>query len=134
MNGNNLKQHGIKNTTARSEIISILDKQSKPLDVVAIIDLLRSNSFSTDQATVYRILNTFYKKGIVSRIELGEGKYRYELQKDDHHHLICTNCGSIADIEDKFMNKFEKEIKEKKGFLVKSHSLEFFGLCKNCQK
>ena len=125
-----LQEKGLKTTTARVAVLNLLEKQNNPTDVFTIVENLNDQA---DQATIYRILEVLTEKGIVNRLEFGEGKYRYELQKDDHHHLICTNCGNISDIEDKYMDRIEAEIKKDKGFLVKSHSLEFFGLCKNCQ-
>lgn len=123
----------IKKTPARSAITQFLSSSNSPVDAMQIIKYLRGKNLNTNKVTVYRIMEFMLKNGIVNRLEFGEGKYRYELQKDDHHHLICSSCGSISDIEDKRMEKFEEEIKRKTGFLVKSHSLEFFGICQNCQ-
>lgn len=123
-----------RKTPAREAIIDFLSVSKSPADATDILKFLRSKNLNTNKVTVYRNLENLYKNGTLERLEFGEGKYRYELQKDDHHHLICTNCGSIADIPDDHMEDFEAEIKHKTGFLVKRHSLEFFGLCKNCRK
>ncbi len=128
-----LENSGLKKTEARIALIDLLEREDSPMDVLSIVSSLKSKGIRVDQATVYRILEVFTNKSLINRLEFGEGKYRYELQKDDHHHLICLNCGRIEDIEDKYMKKFESDIRGKKGFLVESHSLEFFGLCKNCQ-
>jgi len=121
---------GLKNTPPRLAIFSVLKMQQRPLNVLEILELVKNKA---DLATIYRTLEIFFDKGLINKVEFGEGKYRYELKRADHHHLICSNCEKIEDISDGFMEDFEKEIKSKKGFLVKSHSLEFFGLCKNCQ-
>ena len=123
----------IKKTPARSAITEFLSSSSLPVDVEQVIKFLRSKNLNTNKVTVYRIIEFMLKNGIVNRLEFGEGKYRYELQKNHHHHLICQNCGEIEDAEGNFVEEIENEIRVKKGFLVKSHSLEFFGLCKNCQ-
>lgn len=123
----------IKKTPARSAITEFLSSSSLPVDVEQVIKFLRSKNLNTNKVTVYRIIEFMLKNGIVNRLEFGEGKYRYEMQKDHHHHLVCTNCGAIKDVPGDFLGKFEKEIRNKEGFLVKSHSLEFFGICKNCQ-
>jgi len=47
---------------------------------------------------------------------------------------MCENCGKIEDIPDTTLPSFEKEIAKRHKFLVKRHSLEFFGLCDECQK
>lgn len=128
-----LQELGLKSTEARIALLNLLDKEDNPLDVYSITESLKSDGVEVDPATVYRILDILTVKGLIVRLEFGEGKYRYEMQKEDHHHLICSSCGKIEDIEDRKMEEFEAEIKRKKGFMVKSHSLEFFGICKKCQ-
>lgn len=128
-----LKQSDLDVTPRRIHMLQLFESSykldKKPLDAKYFINVLHA-----DRVTVFRMLNTFVDKGIIRKLEFGEGKARYELAtKGDHHHLICTSCGSVKDIEDKYMNKLEKEIQRDKKFIVKSHSLEFFGLCKNCQ-
>lgn len=124
---------GLKNTPSRLAVLSVLEKENKPLSVLEIYEPIKDKA---DLATVYRNLEVFRENNLVDRVEFGEGKYLYEIRKEDHHHLICLNlyCGKVEDIEDKFMSEWEREIKETKGFLVKNHSVEFFGLCKDCQK
>jgi Fur family transcriptional regulator, ferric uptake regulator len=69
------------------------------------------------------------------QIQFQEGKLRYELAgKEHHHHLVCENCGKIEDVLSRVIPALEEEIKNKHKFLVKRHSLEFFGLCEDCQK
>jgi len=133
MNTDYSKQ-GLKQTEARSAVVMILGNSNGPLDVAGIKEELEKLDLKVDQATVYRILNTFHEKGIVKRIEIGEGKYRYEIEKEHHHHLVCTNCGKIEDIEIDLSDDFDREVFKKKGFRVESHSLEFFGVCELCQK
>ena len=122
-----------RKTPAREAITEFLSLADAPVDIEQIINFLRSKSLNTNKVTVYRIIEYLYKEGIVNRLDLQEGKFRYELAKDDHHHLICDNCGKIDIVSDTVIPEMEKEIQKKQNFLVKRHSLEFFGLCKNCQ-
>lgn len=128
-----LKGVSLKITPARIAVLNFLETTKEPVDVGNILDFLREKDLNSDPATIFRMMNQFFEKGIIQRVQFGEGKYRYEKSDNDHHHLICTTCGKVEDIGDKNMKDFENEIKTKKGFLVKHHSLEFFGLCKNCQ-
>jgi len=128
-----IRKADLKSTPARVAVLKYLESIESPVDVLNILDYLEKNNLKFDQATVYRILDLFYKKGFVQKIEFGEGKYRYEKNQNHHHHLICTNCGSIEDVAGDFVSDIEENIKKDKGFKVKSHTLEFFGLCKNCQ-
>lgn len=129
-----LRGVSLRATPARIALMNLLEKSDKPLDVQAMIEYLQTKDVDTDPATVFRIINMFTEKGLARQVQLNEGKFRYELSsKPDHHHLICQKCGAIEDISDCSIEKLEKEITRKKKFLVKSHSLEFFGVCKQCQ-
>lgn len=125
----------LRATPARIALMSLLETADKPIDVQSMIHYLKENNIRTDPATVFRIVNMFTKKGLLKPVQLNEGKYRYELtSKVDHHHLVCESCGNIKDISDCNIDLLEKDIERKKKFKVASHSLEFFGICANCQK
>jgi len=128
-----LENASLKTTPARLAVLSFLNENSDPLSAESIFDHVAGEHSPADRATIYRILETFFQKGIIKRLELGEGKYRYELTGEEHHHLICESCGKIEDISDCNISEFEKEIGRKKKFTVRRHSLEFFGLCSDCQ-
>ena len=124
----------LRTTPARLAVLGFLNENPNPLSADVIFDHLKIEHNQADRATIYRILETFFQKGLIKRLELGEGKYRYELAGEDHHHLICESCGAIEDISDCSISELEKEIAHKKKFLVKRHSLEFFGVCSTCQR
>jgi len=125
----------LRATPARIALLSLLETVDKPIDVQSMIQYLSENDIKTDPATVFRIVNMFTEKGLLKPIQLNEGKYRYELSSiADHHHLVCESCGNIEDISDCNIDLLEKDIESKKNFKVTSHSLEFFGICANCQK
>lgn len=130
-----LNEVSLKATPARIALMKLLEETKKPLDVHSMTVYLEKNGLQTDPATAFRIMNMFEEKGLVKHIELHEGKFRYELaNKPDHHHLVCEVCGMIEDISDCNIAGLEKDIKKKKEFTVTHHALEFFGICKNCQK
>ena len=107
----------IKATPARLFVMKFFESSLQPADVSAIMSYLKDHNIHADPATIFRMMNVFVEKGILKKIDFGEGKTRYELSnKGDHHHLICTNCGRIESVEDSHMNSFEAEIKKNKGF------------------
>lgn len=129
-----LRDADLKATPARLGILEALEKTDTPLDVASLITYLKQQKIKADNVTVFRIMNALSKKGLIMPIQLGEGKFRYEVaSQPDHHHLVCESCGGIEDISDCAIEILEKDINKKKGFLVKRHALEFFGVCKQCQ-
>lgn len=129
-----LRNADLKVTPARLGVLSALENADKPLDVTDLINYLEKHDIDADRVTVFRIINVLTEKGLVKPIQFNEGKLRYEhAAKADHHHFICESCGDIKDVSDCNVDSLEKDLQKKKGLLVKHHSLEFFGLCANCQ-
>lgn len=107
--------------------------RSHPLTALEIFKLLEKHGEKIDLASVYRTLRLLTYMGIVAVVEIREGKKRYELVKDHHHHLICDNCGTIEDIVLKAEDKILQEVTIQTQFRITNHSLELFGLCTRCQ-
>lgn len=129
-----LRNVSLRATPARLAALNVLESTDRPLDVATIIVEINKRGIDADPATVFRMMHSFSKKGLVRGINLQESKIRYEhMGKGNHHHLLCEKCGALEDITDCNIAVWEKELKEKKGFIVRQHALEFFGLCKNCQ-
>jgi Fe2+ or Zn2+ uptake regulation protein len=89
---------------------------------------------SLDEATVYRALEALASSGIIRRVDLGHSHAHYEFEKSHHHHIVCTDCGVVEDIE---VISVEKELEKMTGSSkqfksIYSHNLEFFGSCKSC--
>jgi Fur family ferric uptake transcriptional regulator len=128
-----LREADLKVTPARLGVLAALEHTNTPLDVNEVIDYLKQHTIQADKVTVFRIMNSLTQKGLIVPIQLNENKLRYEhATKADHHHFVCEQCGEIEDISDCSIGELEKEIQHKKGLVIKRHSLEFFGICKNC--
>ena len=128
-----LSSHKLKITGTRKAVVDLIEKAKKPVDSQFLIEHLQKDG-NIDRATVFRILNVLTGHGILRKLEFGEGKARYELNNNDHHHFICTSCGLVEDISDCNIGELEEEISKKKNIHIERHSLEFFGLCDNCFK
>ena len=130
-----LQEVSLKATPARIAVMKFLESVDQPVDVNSILDYLKKEDIDTNPATVFRMMNDFLQKGITKQIQFQEGKARYELSnKRHHHHLICTNCGKVEEVEGDFLKSMEDKIYKDKKFKVKNHALEFFGICEDCQK
>lgn len=124
----------LKATPVRIEVLKFLEKIREPVDANMVMEYLDSRNIAADPATVFRMMNSFTQKGLTKQVSFNEGKFRYELaSRPEHHHLVCTSCGSVESFSDCAIPELEQDIKKKKKFLVKSHALEFFGLCRRCQ-
>jgi Fur family ferric uptake transcriptional regulator len=124
----------LKVTKGRRAIIDLLASIAHPYDIQEIQKGLKLRHVLLDTVTVYRIIEVFIQAGIVRQIDFREGKYRYELASDHHHHFVCRNCGLIEPIHDVCVAKEQYGLIENThGVKVEDHSLEFFGLCSKCR-
>ncbi len=125
----------LKNTKPRLAVLNAFEKSRKPLTASEIEKTLIKEKVKADTATIYRILETFERNGILKKIYVHEDKLSYELSSlPHHHHLVCTSCGTIKGIAVSQEEKLIKDFQKTTDFEIRSHSLEFFGLCKNCKK
>ena len=126
----------------KSDFKSLTKSRMLILDQIALLAPISMNKLienlngNLDRATVYRNVTIFEDLGIITKIQIG-WKYKLELSEkfsSHHHHLVCQSCQKIIDLNE--LNEVEREINKlslKNGFIAKSHQLEIFGLCKNCQ-
>lgn len=125
-----------KITGPRAAILEILSRHPHPLTNKEIFAELPDGQCNL--ATIYRAVQLLEKLGMVKRFDFGDGSARYELvpEGDDghHHHLICTRCAQVVEIEECFPADIEQRIALQHGFSTVTHRLEFFGVCPDCQK
>jgi Fur family ferric uptake transcriptional regulator len=131
-----LRREARKITGPRAAILDILRHHPHPLTNKEIFAQLPKGH--CDLATIYRAMQLLEKLGMVKRFDFGDGAARFELveEGDDghHHHLVCTRCAGVVEIEECFPAEIEQRIASANGFKAVTHRLEFFGLCPACQK
>lgn len=128
-----LRQANLAATPARITAMQLFESHEKPIDALSLVDALSDKG--VDRVTAFRIINAFVEKGLLRKLEFLEGKSRYELaSRGDHHHFICRSCGTIQDIKDTIVPQFIHILQKQYSIMVIDHTMEFFGLCKNCQQ
>jgi len=130
-----LRRKSRKVTGPRQALLELLRKQPHPMSSKEMFDALPKNL--CDLATVYRSLHLLEQMGMVKRFDFGDGTARFELleEGDDghHHHLVCTRCAEIIELDECSMTESEERIAARNGFKSVTHKLEFFGICPACQ-
>jgi Fe2+ or Zn2+ uptake regulation protein len=124
----------VRETPIRHKIVDFINNSTEPIDFIKINEYLNNNGIDANKTTIYRQLNSLVEDNDINEIDFGEGKKRYESRRGHHHHLYCTKCKKAfcININDNF-SKEEAIIYQKNNFKVLGHTLEFFGICQNCQ-
>ncbi len=85
------------------------------------------------QAT-YAVLNALTDAGILRRIEPAGSPARYERRiGDNHHHVVCTRCGAVADVDCVHGEAPCLAPSSTGGFEISTAEVTFWGLCPECQ-
>ena len=130
-----LRRESRKITGPRAAILEILRRHPHPLTNREIFNGMSGGG--CDLATIYRAMQMLEKLGMVKRFDFGDGAARFELVEDGddghHHHLICTRCSGVVEIQECFPGEIETRIAAANGFKAVTHRLEFFGICPDCQ-
>jgi Fur family ferric uptake transcriptional regulator len=131
-----LRRQSRKITGPRAAILGLLRTRSHPLTTREILAGLPKGG--CDLATVYRAMHLLEGMGVVKRFDFGDGAARFELVAEGdaghHHHLVCTRCAGVVEIEECFPKEIESRIAAANGFQAVTHKLEFFGICPGCQE
>lgn len=124
---NILKSNGYKLTANRKKVLEILLDNRRPLTLSDVAKICAKIDFTT----IYRIMNLYVSLGIVNEVQLLDKQVHYELMGDDHHHhIICSKCGRIERID----LCVADEVNKLTDYKITNHTMEFKGLCPECQK
>ena len=130
-----LKKSTLKFTIQREVILETLYNSDEHLTPEALHRLIQDKfpELKTGIATVYRTLSLLEDSNMVTSLSFGAQGKKYELGAKEHHdHLICTECGSITEFVDEAIESRQHTIADELGFKMKDHSMQIYGLCKNC--
>lgn len=85
------------------------------------------------RATVFRTIKLLQELDLVCRVPLEDGSIRYQLSEGGHHHhLVCRQCGRFTEFSDLELDTRIQEQAKQNGFSLQGHSVELYGLCREC--
>lgn len=131
-----LKKNALKFTIQREVILETLYNADEHLTPESLHHLIQEKfpELKTGIATVYRTLSLLEDSDMVTSLSFGAQGKKYELGAKEHHdHMICTECGSIAEFVDEQIEERQHKIADELGFKMSDHSMQIYGICKECQ-
>ena len=97
-----------------------------------IFDEVRRQIPSISLATVYKNIHTFLEAGLLREVSPHHGSLRLESNLAEHHHLVCTRCKAIVDLDESELEPIHLSRKLRAGFQIQRYTVEFQGLCPAC--
>lgn len=129
-----LRSHGLRVTRPRLAVLDVLTKGGH-LEVDDIARQVRDRLDSVSTQAVYDILGVLSRAGLARRLEPAGSPARFEARVgDNHHHIVCRGCGTIADVDCAVGERPCLDPGNSHGFLVDEAEVTFWGLCPACRR
>lgn len=121
-------------TTQRQIILEELKKVTTHPTASEVFDMVRKRLPRIGLGTVYRNLELMAQNGIILKIEVGGTQKRFDATIDPHHHIRCTNCSCVDDIDIPVQDEINSLASRTSDYEILGHHVEFMGLCPVCSK
>lgn len=122
-----------QHTRSQKRILNFLQTVNRAISAQDIYVELRSQNQGMSLATVYRALEALKREGALQVRMLPNGESLYSSVQQDKHHLTCLECGKSISLDKCPVQELETQLHNSYKFKIFYHTLEFFGVCNQCQ-
>ncbi|WP_353814638.1 Fur family transcriptional regulator [Agromyces sp. SYSU T00266] len=129
-----LRAAGLKVTAPRLAVLDAVSGHGH-LDADAVLARVTGTLPGTSLQSVYNVLGALTDAGLLRRIEPAESPALYESRTgDNHHHVVCTRCHAVADVDCVVGEPPCLAPSDAAGFAIHTAEVTFWGLCADCQR
>lgn len=130
-----LQEDSLRLTSQRLAILEDILASGEHRECDDIYLSLHKKQRPVSRATIYRTLELLEKVGFIRKMDIGDGRFRYErkIAQSHHDHMICLKCGRIIEFVDLEIESRQVMLSKKHGFDLHYHSHHLFGICTTCQ-
>ncbi|MGH7931043.1 MAG: Fur family transcriptional regulator [Candidatus Binatia bacterium] len=128
------RREGLPMTVQRRVIFSALLERDDHPTVDQIFAQVKDRIPGVSRTTVYRTLETLARLGLVRRTNHFAASARFDGNMEKHHHLVCTLCGRVIDIQEPSLTIPNPPDVRRNGFTLLDYSVYFEGYCSHCKR
>lgn len=129
-----LRSRGFRMTPQRMAILHALHHAGTHLSPIEIYKQAQQDLPGLTEPTVYRTLDFLAENGLVHPSHSANGHVTYEIARDEHHHIICRNCGGEIEVQHTLLVNLYRKLETASGYSNIDSHVTFFGVCPKCQK
>lgn len=128
-----LKSHGLHITPQRLAVLRAVAR-SPHCTADDVSEAAKSDIGAISRQSVYDALSLLVDKGLIRRIQPIGSPALYENRVgDNHHHLICRDCGHIVDVDCAVGYRPCLEASSMNGFEIDEAEVAYWGRCPDCR-
>tara|TARA_B100000965_G_scaffold6562_1_gene5167 strand:- start:573 stop:1061 length:489 start_codon:yes stop_codon:yes gene_type:complete len=125
-----LKKENLKFTNQRFAIFEEILYGSKHRECEQILEALTKRGLNVSRATVYRTLDILIKYDFIRKMDIEDGRVRYESnigrEHPQHDHMICVETGKIVEFYSEEIAAIQAKIAQKNGYKIIKHNHQIF--------
>lgn len=128
-----LKDRGWRITVQRRTVAEVLTGRNLHLTAEEVFRRAKKAVPEISRATVYNVLGDLVSMGEVGEVQFGSGSAVYDPNFPvPHHHIVCTRCGKIYDVQPEGIDRLGIPEDKKDGFILDRVEVIFRGRCTEC--
>ncbi|TQO20253.1 Fur family ferric uptake transcriptional regulator [Rhodoglobus vestalii] len=128
-----LRESGLKVTGPRLAVLNALAVHPHANADTIFTKILPALPGTSLQA-VYGVLSALTAAGLLRKIEPAGSSALYERRTgDNHHHLVCTECSAVRDVDCVVGEAPCLTPSQAGGFVLHTAEVNFWGVCADCQ-
>lgn len=128
------RARGVRVTAQRLAVYRALAEDVAHPTADAVYRRLHATMPSLSPATVYRVLETLVREGVLRRVSTTGGAGRFDANLDPHQHLICRVCGRMTDVFPAAVDVGRLAPRVPPGFVVEDVDVRIVGRCAACAR
>jgi Fur family ferric uptake transcriptional regulator len=128
-----LRQRGYRVTGQRLAVLRAVTREPHAT-ADAVAETVRAELGSISLQAVYDVLNVLAEVGLIRRIQTAGSPALFEARvSDNHHHVICRDCGRAADVDCAVGSAPCLTAVDDKGYDIDEAEVIYWGRCPECQ-
>ena len=128
-----LRAAGLRVTRGRLAVLDALSEHPHA-DAERVLASVLPALPGTSIQNIHNVLGDLTATGMLRRIEPAHSPALYERRvNDNHHHVVCSSCGAVADVDCVIGQAPCLHPSAAAGFVIDTAEVTFWGLCPSCQ-
>jgi Fe2+ or Zn2+ uptake regulation protein len=127
-----LRERGQRVTSQRLVLHRVLTTLGRHVSAEEVYDAAAPLLPGLSLPTVYATLGLFEELGVVRRLSVGGDAVLFDPRADDHHHVTCSRCGRVEDLDISVDDRAALRSAGETGFAPDRMQVIVVGLCPDC--
>ena len=128
-----LRERGMRVTPQRVVVHRALRELDRHVTAEVLLAAVADRLPNVSLPTIYATLELLEELGMVRRVEQGAAATLFDPRVEPHHHLVCTACGRIEDLDGPLDAASLLRAAGERGFVPERVEALVHGRCRDCR-